>query len=307
MQEIGVQLVVVFGVLGVCFAGPGIALYFVSRRKRLARARRRSPLGISLLRGPGHSLREELDALTYDLGADVMALMLAPLLILALLLASGQLQGKAAMLRVAPFFAVAVVGFIVYFTRKLLKIGARLDNLRAGYDAEVAVGQELDQLMREGAAVFHDLPADNFNIDHVVIARQGVFAVETKGFTKPNRNRGREDAKVVFDGHSLQFPTWTTREPLEQAERQAAWLGKWLSAAIDSPVRALPVVALPGWFVERKGRGDVRVYSGRELAEMLRARGARPVADHDLERIVHRVDERCRTVAPRYADTAKSG
>jgi hypothetical protein len=42
------------------------------------------------------------------------------------------------------------------------------DNLRAGYDAELAVGQELDKLMREGAWVFHDVPGENFNIDHVV-------------------------------------------------------------------------------------------------------------------------------------------
>jgi len=32
-----------------------------------------------------------------------------------------------------------------------MKAGNRLDHLKAGYDAEVAVGQELDQLMRQGA------------------------------------------------------------------------------------------------------------------------------------------------------------
>jgi hypothetical protein len=39
--------------------------------------------------------------------------------------------------------------------------------------------------MRQGAAAFHDLPAEQFNIDHVVVATEGVFAFETKGFTKP--------------------------------------------------------------------------------------------------------------------------
>lgn len=37
--------------------------------------------------------------------------------------------------------------------RKRLKAGTRLDHLKAGYDAEVAVGQELDQLMRKRAAI----------------------------------------------------------------------------------------------------------------------------------------------------------
>ena len=40
--------------------------------------------------------------------------------------------------------------------------------------------------MRDGFAVFHDVPGDKaFNVDHVVIGPQGVFAVETKGRGKP--------------------------------------------------------------------------------------------------------------------------
>ena len=76
----------------------------------------------------------------------------------------------------------------------------------------MAVGQELDQLMRQGAATFHDLPAEQFNIDHVVVAAEGVFAVETKGFTKPNQGRGKADATVVYDGETLRFPRWTTQD-----------------------------------------------------------------------------------------------
>lgn len=46
-------------------------------------------------------------------------------------------------------YALAAIAFIAYMLRKLLKAGIRLDHLKAGYDAEVAVGQELDQLMRQ--------------------------------------------------------------------------------------------------------------------------------------------------------------
>lgn len=99
-----------------------------------------------------------------------------------------------------------------------MKAGERVDNLKAGYDAELVVGQDLDQLMRQGAAVFHDIPADSFNIGHVVISSEGVFAVETKGFTKPRQRKGKADATVVFDGKPLRFPMWTTKHPLEQAE-----------------------------------------------------------------------------------------
>jgi len=160
--------------------------------------------------------------------------------------------------------------------------------------------------MRQGAVVFHDIPANNFNIDHVVIASEGVFAVETKGFTKPKQGRGKADATVVFDGKVLKFPTWTTKDPLEQAERQAAWLAKWLASAVGSPVPVLPVVALPGWFIERTGRGDVRVFNGKQLAGLLKCRGTQPLSTQDVQRIAHQVEQRCRTVAPRYAEEERA-
>jgi hypothetical protein len=210
------------------------------------------------------------------------------------------------MIHLAPVYAGLVLVFVAIVMRKLWRTGERLDKLKAGYDAELAVGQELDQLMRQGAFVFHDFPAAGFNIDHVVIAPQGIFAVETKGFTKPNRGKGRPDATVLFDGTVLKFPTWTTKEPLEQAERQAEWLAKWLTSSIASPVNVLPVLALPGWFVELGGRSNVSVYSARQLAQLLRSRGAKPLSDQDVQRVVHQVQQRCRSVIPKYSENEKA-
>lgn len=306
MGELGQQFAIVVGVLAACLVGPVLAMGFLVRRKRRARARRRSPIGIDLLRSPGHTLRGQLEEAMGDVSADVAVLMVAPLLLLALFLAQGHLLGLQGVMHLAPIHVVLALGVVAVMVRKLLKAGERIDNLKAGYDAELAVGQELDQLMRQGAAVFHDIPADNFNIDHVVIAREGVFAVETKGFTKPRQGKGKADATVVFDGKSLRFPMWTTKHPLEQAERQAAWLAKWLASAIGSPVLVLPVLALPGWFVDRTGRGDVRVFNGKELAGLLRCRGTQPLSEQEVQRIAHQIEQRCRTVAPRYSESEKA-
>ena len=157
--------------------------------------------------------------------------------------------------------------------------------MRLGLDGEVAVGQELDQLMRQGAAVFHDFPCEGFNIDHIVIARQGVFAVETKGFSKPVDEDGTAAHRVVFDGRKLVWPERTDAKPLEQAERNARWLSTWLGKATGEPVGVKAVLALPGWFVERKGRGAVQVLGGRAIGQhLLTAVDAKPSVAEAMQR-----------------------
>jgi hypothetical protein len=304
MGEIAQQVAVIVGLLVASFAGPLLAIGFLVIRKRRVRARRRSPVAIDLLRSPGHTLREQLDEAGIDVLSDMFLLMLIPLMVLAVFLAQSHLHGLEGMMHLGPVYAVLVLSFVAFMVRKLWRAGEQLDKLKAGYDAELAVGQELDQLMRQGAFVFHDLPAVNFNIDHVVIAAEGIFAIETKGFTKPKRGQGRADATVTFDGKVLKFPTWTTKEPLEQAMRQADWLAKWLTSAVGCPVHAHPVLALPGWFVELGGRGDVSIYSGKQLSQLLRSRGAQPLSDQDVQRVAHQVQQRCRTVAPKYSEKA---
>lgn len=178
MGDVTNQIAIVFGVLVACFAGPAAALFVLVRRKAKARQSRRSPIGIALLHGPGHSPREQLDEAHNDLTWDLVLLMVVPLLALALFLAQSHLRG---------------------------------------------------------------LPAEQFNIDHVVVAAEGVFAVETKGFTKPNQGRGR-----------------------------------------------------------------VRVFSGKELAGLLKSRGTQALTTQDVQRIAHQVEQRCRTVTPLYAQEPKA-
>ncbi len=195
-----------------------------------------------------------------------------------------------------------VFGVMIHSTLKMLRAGKKLDALKAGYDGELAVGQELDQLMRSGAWVFHDVEADGFNIDHVVVAPQGVFAIETKGYTKPTEGDGKANARVVFDGQKLLFPHCTTSRPIEQAERQGKWLSDWLTKATGAPVKVLPVVALPGWYVERKGAGMVHVLSGKELrSHLLSIRRAQPVGGQHQQQIAHQLEQRCRNIVPMYA------
>lgn len=302
MNAFAVQTTLVLGVLATFAIGPGLAIAFLIIRKKRRRARRRSPIGIDLLRTPGHTVREQLDEASTEVVWDVMLLSVMPLVFLAIYLAQAHAIGLSSMLPLTPIYVIGGLLVIALVIRKLIKAGEHIDNLRAGFDAELAVGQELDQLMLKGARVFHDFPAENFNIDHVVVSAQGVFAVETKGYTKPGDLKGREGATVLLDDHVLKFPQWTTGEPVEQTERQAKWLSKWVSSAVGEPVFVTPVLALPGWFIEdkRKDRTALRVYSGRALGHLLDTPSRQPLAAQDVQRIVHQVDQKCRTVVPTY-------
>ena len=151
MGEVTNQVTIVLGVPVACFAGTAAALFVLIRRKAQARQSRRYPIGIALMRGPGPSLREQLDEAHTDLTWDLVLLMVVPLLALALFLAQSLLRGLPQTAHLAPVYALAAIAFIATMLRKLLKAGTRLDRLKAGYDAEVAVGQELDQPMRQGA------------------------------------------------------------------------------------------------------------------------------------------------------------
>jgi len=297
------QLLVVAAVLLLIFIGPVIGISLLLHSKRRARAARRSPLTSDLLRSPGHYLNEQAEELRTDVLASVMALMLMPAFLVAVHFAQSQFAGvPESALRIA-FVAVTILGGIFWGTSRLRKQLKQLDAIRLGLDAELAVGQELDQLMRQGAFVFHDFPAQKFNIDHVVIAPQGVFAVETKGYSKPIKGQGRKDATAVFNGHALQFPDWQTSDPLAQAERQANWLSKWLSKTMADQIVVTPVLALPGWWVERTGRGKVSVFSGGELKGLLRSIRVQRLGEQQMQQIAGRIEERCRNVRPSYRES----
>lgn len=125
--------------------------------------------------------------------------------------------------------------------------------------------------------------------------------METKGYRKPNRDGGATDARVIYDGEVLKFPEWSGAGALRQAARNAHWLSEWLTGATGEGIDVTPVVALPGWFVEHKGRGPVFVLSGAQLKDhLLKVRDAKPLSAEQVQRVTRQVEQRCRDVNPYY-------
>ena len=271
--------------------------------KRSKATRKRTPLTRDLLRAPGQSVEAKLEDMRLDMDGYLLGVFFAPSLLFSLYLSYGFYNHKS-----MPVFSVLIYfllgcGVIAYCVVQILRLARTALNYRLGLEAEMAVGQELNQLLRHGYWVFHDLPAEKFNIDHVVVGPNGVFAVETKGRAKPDQKTDNS-WKVRYDGKRLEFPGWTETKPLEQAERQAKWLQEWLSSAVGEPVGVRPVLALPGWFIERTSREGMPVLNGKNPEKVLSSLRQTPLPGKLIQQIVHQLDQRCRNVAAKaYAQT----
>lgn len=263
---------------------------------RLVRSfdKRRSPLTVQLLNLPGEGLRKRI-AKHDDKFNEASAMLVAtgPILLASWLLVRLKKAGidwSTFKLGTGDFFFVVVMALILGWTLWKLIHHARRRRLAIdGLHAELSVAQCLTPLIAEGAMVFHDFPTDRGNIDHIVIARNAVFAIETKSRRKPAEN-GKASARVQYDGQQLSFPRHTEVKPIEQAAYQAKWLENFLHGAGVKEVRVIPVLALPGWYVEQTNRNirpPVLVSNCTNTRFMLHENFGPPLQDSQRQHIAH--------------------
>jgi Nuclease-related domain len=114
-----------------------------------------------------------------------------------------------------------------------------------GQQAQVSIAPQA----QTATQVFHDVPGEGFNIDHVAIGPAGVFTIETKTRSKPEGRRVR----TVVDRAGISIAgAPPSHGPLDQASAQANWLAELLRRSTSKPYRVRPVVLFPGWFVAQK-------------------------------------------------------
>lgn len=214
-----------------------------------ARQRRRSPLhGKPIGHVPGQQLLDRIDKLDEEagFGVDVMILAL-PMLFLIW----STLRIDWTKVGFGPNEWIFLLGWVAFFGYgfwQYQRNARRRERARDGLLAERVTGMQLNRLVAQGCLVLHDLPSDVGNIDHVVVAPQGVFAVETKSFRKP---KGGENHRVRYDGKTLHFPDFTNTASIEQAQRGAQWVARYLRDTLGQDTPVIAALALPGWFIER--------------------------------------------------------
>jgi hypothetical protein len=214
------------------------------RRNRMTALR--SPLKARPLRNPGQSLDEEIER-TIDNQATSPFIAIAGLWVLA---AVEWLAVWRDLPRQPWWFTIAALVASCLFAWHVNRVRGHVRNLRQGRDGERVVGQFLDGLREAGARIFHDVPADGFNLDHVVISARGIYVVETKTISKPGPY-----AKVVFDGEQVTVAGHRPdRDPVRQASAEANWLSKLLEQSTGRRFAVRGVVVYPGWWIERTNR-----------------------------------------------------
>jgi hypothetical protein len=232
----------------------------------MAVADRRSPLKERPLRGPGASVQDQIVDRVFG---RLLPAMWIPSLFWVLVLnavVEDRLHWRPPALAylILAVSSSVIAGFV--FWRSI----PGLNRLRLGRDGERSVAEILDQAMAPiGARVLHDVPGKGFNLDHVVIAPQGVFVVETK-----TRSKGLREQVALRDDGLLIGGRRPDRDPLCQVEAGARWLSQWLERNTRKRYPVKGAVVFPGWWVRPMSRAWLRagrpwVLSPKGLAAFL--------------------------------------
>jgi hypothetical protein len=134
------------------------------------------------------------------------------------------------------------------------------------------------------------------NVDHVIVAPNGVYAVETKARRKRKAPDGKWHYELVFDGKSVIFPDGAATEDIQQAKRQADQLRVFLSKAVGERVDVSPILTFPGWFVTVRSKSEMRVLNPKTIGSVVLDRRLPTLPEGLRNRIIHQLDQKCRDV-----------
>jgi hypothetical protein len=252
----------------------------------------RPPVETKLLRPPAESLRKKIEHYDEKFMLTYMWIFFFPLYaLLAPIPTSGN-----KILGYSLYATLPLIGLLVFIWRLVVIVGQRNDHI-LGFNGERAVGEELNKLMLDGCHVFHDFPKDTKdNIDHIVVAPSGVYAIETKTRRKRRAPEGKRDHEVTYDGRQLHFPHCTDAHGLDQAQRNAKSLSSYLASATGEKVWVDPILTLPGWMINRSQSAGIPVLNPKkEIRSYIVNRPAKLTAKL-IQQIVHQLDQKCRDV-----------
>ncbi|MET4759330.1 hypothetical protein V5J35_004522 [Endozoicomonas sp. NE40] len=179
-----------------------------------------SPIKKKPLHLPGQSLEEHIQYLINDKAGGYIAMA-----VFSLALAAFEwIQFYNPVPYFHIYWTITAIIVIAFCAFKVMQIRKTVKKLQQGLEGEREVGHFLEQLRAHGYQIFHDIPADNFNIDHVVISEYGLFTIETKTLSRPEKGR----FKIIVKGDTVHTPFNQYSQITPQAQGEARWLRETL-------------------------------------------------------------------------------
>lgn len=192
-----------------------------------------------------------------------------------------------------PFVGTFVALMIgIYCAYRIIRIRNSIRLYKLGRDGEIIVAEQLDVVKQQGAAIIHDIVADKFNIDHVILSKKGIFVAETKTMTKPLKG----SPPVTYDGKTLLINGFKPkRDPIPQVQANSRWIAKALFESTGKKYSVKSVILFPGWYCESSLHSDIWVLEPKALPTLIEKQPDK-ISDSDLHLAVYFLTRLVRTM-----------
>ena len=152
------------------------------------------------------------------------------------------------------FILIIAVLFFIIMTWKTVKLWPKLKAMRQGRDGEKRIGQYLDNEFRDVLTgriirIFHDVPGEKFNLDHVVICEKGIYVLETKTLSVPVKGCEKLLYKggdhLYYEDNGNKVPG----NPIGQVKAGVKWLRELLRSQYELEEKQFPNLPIRGVLV----------------------------------------------------------
>ena len=149
----------------------------------------------------------------------------------------------------AVLMSVIAVVLIIRGYFKVKKTRWVLKRYRKGLEGERLVGETLNRLSNESTFVFHDIPGNRFNVDHIIVSTRGIFVIETKHFNREICSKFFYDGLMIYrvmkDGRKFPCP-----KLLPQIDGEARFIEQEIEHRTDMKLPVIKVAILIGSYID---------------------------------------------------------
>ena len=155
----------------------------------------------------------------------------------------------------ASVFTVISIIISIRSYRKVKNLRKSLNNYRKGLEGERLVGEVLNKLSNDSCYVFHDIPGERFNVDHIIVSTRGVFAIETKHFDRSKCHEFSFDGNMVYrqmkDGSLFLCP-----KLLPQMDGEARFIQNEIENRTELKIPVIKIAVLVGCFIHTPAENE---------------------------------------------------